>query len=93
MIAIKCGAQIIVTANLRDFPQASLAPYGIETVHPDEFIEHQFGLNQSAVIACAKRIRARLHNPEKSAEEYLEILAASRLPVTTGLFREFMELI
>ena len=91
--AIKCGAQIIVTANLKDFPQAYLAPYGIEAVHPDEFIEHQFGLNQGAVIACAKRIRARLQNPGKSAEEYLEILSSSGLAVTAGLLREFMELI
>lgn len=91
--AIKCGAQIIVTANLKDFPQVYLAPYGIEAVHPDEFIEHQFGLNQGAVIACAKRIRSRLQNPEKSAEEYLEILYSSGLPVTAGLLREFMELI
>lgn len=91
--AIKCGAQIIVTANLKDFPQAYLAPYGIEAIHPDEFVEHQFGLNQGAVIACAKRIRARLQNPEKSAEEYLEILCSSRLPVTAGLLREFIELI
>ena len=91
--AIKCGAQIIVTANLKDFPQAYLVPYGIEAVHPDEFIEYQFGLNQSTVIACAKRIRARLQNPEKSAEEYLEILSASGLPVTAGILREFMEII
>ena len=91
--AIKCGAQIIVTANLKDFPQEYLAPYGMEALHPDEFIEHQFGLNQGAVIACAKRIRARLKNPEKSADEYLEILASSRLPVTANLLREFKGLI
>lgn len=91
--AIKCGAQIIVTANLKDFPPEFLAPYGIEALHPDEFIEHQFGLNQGAVIACAKRIRARLQNPEKSADEYLEILSSSRLPVTADLLREFKALI
>ena len=91
--AIKCGAQIIVTANLKDFPQEYLSTYGVEALHPDEFIEHQFGLNQGAVIACAKRIRARLKNPEKSADEYLEILASSRLPVTANLLREFKGLI
>ena len=91
--AIKCGAQIIVTANLKDFPQEYLSPYGVEALHPDEFIEHQFGLNQGVVIACAKRIRARLLNPEKSADQYLGILSSSRLPVTADLLQEFKELI
>ena len=91
--AIKCGAQMIVTANLKDFPQGYLAPYGIEAVHPDQFIEQHFGLNQDVVIACARRIRARLQNPEKSADEYLAILSSSRLPVTADLLREFKELI
>lgn len=91
--AIKCGAQLIVTANLKDFPQEYLAPYGIDAIHPDEFIEQQFGLNQDAVIACAKRIRARLQNPEIRAERYLATLSSSRLPVTADLLQEFKELI
>ena len=91
--AVKCSAQMIVTANLKDFPQDRLAPYGLEAVHPDQFIEQQMGLNQATVIACAKRIRARLQNPEKSADEYLEILSSSRLPVTADLLREYKELI
>ena len=91
--AVKCSAQMIVTANLKDFPREYLAPYDIEAVHPDQFIEQQFGLDQGAVIACAKRIRSRLQNPEKSADEYLEILSSSRLPATAGLLREFKKLI
>ena len=91
--AIKCGAQLIVTANLKDFPQEYLASYGIDALHPDEFIEQQFGLNQDAVIACAKRIRARLQNPEISADRYLAILSSSRLPVTADLLQEYEELI
>lgn len=91
--AIKCGAQLIVTANLKDFPQEYLAPYGIDALHPDNFIEQQFGLNHDAIIACAKRIRARLQNPEISADEYLVILSSSRLPITADFLREFKELI
>ena len=89
--ALKCGAQMIVTANLKDFPQEQLTPYAIDALHPDQFIEQHFGLNQAAVIACAKRIRSRLQNPEKSADEYLEILSSSRLPVTANLLREYKE--
>ena len=91
--AIKCNARIIVTSNLKDFPTESLNPYGIEAMHPDEFIEHQFGLSPGAVIAAAKRIRERLKNPRRSTEEYLETLASLGLPVTADLLRGFSELI
>lgn len=91
--AIKCNAQIIVTSNLKDFPPEFLEPYGIEAMHPDEFIEHQFGLSPGVVIAAAKRIRARLKNPKMSQKEYLETLASRGLPVTADLLREFSELI
>ena len=91
--AIKCNAQIIVTSNLKDFPPESLEPYGIVAMHPDEFIEHQFGQSPAAVIAAAKRIRARLKNPKMSQKEYLETLASRGLPVTVDLLREFSQLI
>ncbi len=35
--AVKCSAQMIVSANLKDSPQDRLAPYGLEAVHPDQF--------------------------------------------------------
>ena len=53
--AIKCYAQIIVTINLKDFPAESLDPYGIEAMHPDEFIEHQFGLSISSRVAYVRK--------------------------------------
>ncbi len=90
--AIKSGAQIVVTSNLKDFPDEALKPYGIEALHPDEFIEHQLGLSEATVVGCAKRIRARLTNPEKSADEYLEALASAGLPMTAEKLREFFEL-
>ena len=36
--AIRGGAEVIVTMNLKDFPAKTLAPYGIEAQHPDTFI-------------------------------------------------------
>ena len=44
-------------------------------------------------LAAAKRIRKRLQNPERSAEEYLETLASHGLPVTAGLLKGFAQLI
>lgn len=82
--AIHTGADAIVTFNLRDFPDSELARYDIEVLHPDEFIHHQFGLRNSAVIIAAQRCRARLQNPPIGVTEYLEILARQSLPKTVG---------
>ncbi|MGM0639349.1 MAG: PIN domain-containing protein [Pseudomonadota bacterium] len=39
--AIRAGAQLIITFNLKDFPSATLDSFGIEAVHPDAFILQQ----------------------------------------------------
>lgn len=47
--AIKAGAQVIVTHNIRDFPASAIERYGIEAQHPDEFVFNLIDLNASAV--------------------------------------------
>ena len=47
--AIRAGAGVIVTANLADFPPATLAQYGIEARHPDEFVMDLLDLDADAV--------------------------------------------
>lgn len=64
--AIMCSAGTIVTFNLGDFPESSLSPWGITAQHPDEFIEHAFGINTAAVIAALRDHRASLVNPAKA---------------------------
>jgi predicted nucleic acid-binding protein len=36
--AIRAGAQVIVTSNLKDFPANGLLPFGIEARSPDDFV-------------------------------------------------------
>jgi len=36
--AIRAGARVIVTANLRDFPAAKLDPFGIVAKDPDQLV-------------------------------------------------------
>ncbi|WP_260291943.1 PIN domain-containing protein [Sedimenticola hydrogenitrophicus] len=91
--AIRCGAQIIVTHNLKDFPADVLDLYGVEAMLPDEFLEYQFGLRPELIIKAAKAQRARLQNPPKTPEEFLERLAAQGLVVTAEKLDDFKELI
>lgn len=72
--AIRCGAGVIVTFNKRDFPTETLAPFGVEVQHPDEFIDNLFDLDQAVVVAAAQKQRSTLKNPPIDAERYLDIL-------------------
>ena len=58
--AVRSGADVIVTQNLKDFPEEKLDPYGIEAQHPDTFITFLFDLNAGAVLAAAQEHRASL---------------------------------
>lgn len=65
--AIQTRAEAIVTFNLKDFPEDSLAPYNMRALHPDDFIADLRELNVAAVIEAARRHRADLKNPPMTA--------------------------
>jgi hypothetical protein len=85
--AIHCGAQEIVTFNLRDFPDAVLGPFGIRAIHPDAFVEHLLDLNAESVCDAIRRIRRRLQNPPCSAEEMIANYERRGLAVSASILR------
>lgn len=36
--AVVANASLIVTSNLKDFPPSALEPFGIDAIHPDNFL-------------------------------------------------------
>lgn len=91
--AIHCGADAIITFNLKDFPPNIAAKYQIEVLHPDDFVRFQFDFDNARVIVAAERVRRRLKNPEISAEEYLDILARQGLTKTAAVLYPFRTII
>ena len=91
--AIHCGADMIVTFNLKDFPKDVLNPYGIEARHPDEFLAYQLEVAPEVLCSAAKRQRVSLKNPPMNVEEYLAALERQRLPQTVSILREFAGII
>ncbi len=91
--AIRTGAEVIVTRNLKDFPDEKLLPYGIKAQHPDVFIHHLLDLNPGAVVAAAKEHRASLKNPPMSVEEYLTSLERQELSQTVAVLRNYAQVI
>ncbi len=91
--AIKSGASLIVTANLSDFPSDALAPFGVEAIHPDDFVLDLMDLSEGAVVTAAKRAREAMKKSAPSAKEYLDRLAANGLVASAGKLNEFIEVI
>jgi len=91
--AIQCRASVIVTFNLKDFPELELSKYQIEAQHPDEFCAHLLDLSPEVVCEAARLQRASMKKPPKTVAEYLELLAAQGLEATTKLLSERAELL
>ncbi len=87
--AITGRCDVIVTQNLRHFPEDALRPYGIEALHPDEFLCSQMGLATGLFCQAVKIVRARLKNPPYSAREYLAILTRQGLVATAAELEAF----
>lgn len=88
--AIRGRTDVIVTMNLKDFPAETIALFGLEAQHPDEFILHLLDLAPGAVVAAAQTHRQSLKNPPKTVEEYLDTLERQGLTQTASVLREFM---
>ncbi len=87
--AIHCGASLIVTFNLKDFPDDALKPYNLAAQHPDDFIVDLLDLHPAGVLEAAASHRRSLKSPPKTADEYLDTLLAQGLTQTVAVMRQW----
>lgn len=92
-LPLSAAAIVIVTTNLRDFPEAVLAPFGIDAQHPDEFLSNHLDLAQGLFCSCVQKVRGRLKKPPLTADEYLENLTRNGLVATAAELRPFADLL
>lgn len=50
--AVRANVEVLVTANVRDFPKHALKPFDITVVTPDEFLLDQLDLYPAVVLNC-----------------------------------------
>lgn len=65
------GVSVIVTWNIRDFPEAELARYGMRRETPDEFLLGLHGAAPSAVLASVANARLNLRVSTSSADDFV----------------------
>ena len=91
--AIQCGAQHIVTENLRDFPIDLLKDYGIEAIDTDEFLIRTFELYPGEALAVLRQLRIDYQNPSLSVSELIMDLFTKGLPKWSARLRTHRDLL
>jgi hypothetical protein len=76
--AIQCGAQSIITHNLKDFPAEKLEPYGVEAIPPEVRVD-LLDLAPGAVLRVLNEQQASLKSPPRTLEELIDTLESNGL--------------
>lgn len=80
--AVKAGAQVIVTENLRDFRSL---PRGIEAQSSDDFLCNLLDLDQSTMLGVVVAQARALRRPPRTLEDVLAALAKVAPGFVAGL--------
>jgi len=91
--AIRCQAGAIVSYNTRDFPESGLRQFGITAHHPDEFVEHAFGLSPAAVCKAVRDQRACLTRPTRPVDELMDTYLKPGLATTVAALHDHADLL
>lgn len=84
--ALLGNAQVIVTSNLKDFPNEILTKYNVVAQSPDEFLINLFYLSFNKVFDSYVEMEKSLKNPPIKREELLK-----RFSVRTPQFVELLK--
>jgi len=61
--AVRVNAELIVTYNAKDFPQAALAPYSITIQGPSTFLMNLYHLDPKALLKVLEQQAAAINKP------------------------------
>lgn len=91
--AIQTRAAIIVSDNLKDFPQSTLSEYDLECVGLDDFIADLLDLADVEAVAALRRMRLRFDRPEIDATRLLSEFERLGLLQTANILIDYQELL
>jgi predicted nucleic acid-binding protein len=85
--AVRANAEVIVTFNLRDFPEPALKPYDITAVGPDDFLLDQLDLYPGLTVEVLEQQAAAYRREPTTIAGLLPLLERSGLPRFAGEVR------
>jgi predicted nucleic acid-binding protein len=75
-LAVHTGAPLIVTENLRDFPQRLLQRYEVEAVSADDFVLEHVERDPNAMNAAIEAMAVRRRRDPKTRHDIIAVLAS-----------------
>lgn len=82
--AIKTNANLIVTNNIKDFPEVYLQSFGLSAKTADDFLTDLIDLNQEQAVAAFKEMVLYKKNPKQDEFEVLDQLRNAGLTDTAN---------
>ncbi|WP_025159148.1 PIN domain-containing protein [Leifsonia aquatica] len=78
--AVRGGAEVLVTFNMRDFPAESLAPFDLDVVHPDDFLLDQLDLFYAPTLRALVELVDAYDSPAMTVDDLLLALTRAGVP-------------
>lgn len=88
--AIKTNANLIITNNLKDFPEKYLASYGLRAKTPDDFLTDIIDLNPDIALEAFKSLVLNKKKPPYDELEVLEIFRNNGLENTANYLHSLL---
>lgn len=88
--ALKINDNVIVTNNIKDFPEAYLESFGIIVKTADDFLTDIIDLNQELAVAAFREMVLNKKNPDLDEYEVLDLLRNSGLNETANYLHAFL---
>ena len=85
--AVRGGAEVLVTFNLKDFPGESVAPFDVEVVHSDDFLLDQLDLHHAPTLRAIVDLVDAYDSPAMTMDDYLFVLTRAGVPKFAGAVR------
>lgn len=83
--AIQARASVIVTDNIKHFPERSIGPFNLIASTADAFLADIVDLDTPAAVAALRRMRARFNRPQIDAESLILKMEGAGLGQTASL--------
>lgn len=78
--AVRANAEVLVTFNLRDFPEPALKPYDVVVIHPDEFLLDQLDLYPGVTVEVLRQQAASYRRVPNTVPDILVLLERTGVP-------------
>jgi hypothetical protein len=82
--AIKANAHLIVTHNLKDFPDSYLSTFDLKAILPDDFLTDIIDLNADQALLAFREMVLHKRNPDLDEYEVLNCLRKVKLHNTAN---------